>query len=336
MKAIRVDAPGGPEVLVPVEMPVPQPGPGEALVKLVAIGVNYIDTYHRSGLYPMAMPFVPGSEGAGTIARVGAGVAGLQEGDRVAYAMVPGAYAEYAVVPAAKLVVVPAAVSLLDAAAVMLQGMTAHYLSRSTYSLEPGDIALIHAGAGGTSLLLTQLAKALGATVITTVSSASKAALSVEAGADHVIRYDQCDFAQEARRHSGARGVDVVYDGVGKSTFEGSLAALASRGMLVLFGAASGPVPPFDLARLATLGSLFVTRPTLANYVADPAELQWRAREVFDAVVSGRLRIRREHTYPLARAGEAHAALQGRATTGKLLLTPPAGEHREVPPTVAQ
>jgi NADPH2:quinone reductase len=323
VKAIRVDAVGGPDALRCVDLPVPQPAPDQALVRLAAIGINFIDTYHRGGLYPLPLPFVPGSEAAGTIAALGAAVRDLQVGDRVAYAMVPGAYAEYAAVPAAKLVRIPEGVSFEDAAALMLQGMTAQYLTTSTFPLARGDTALVHAGAGGVGLLLTQRAKTIGATVITTVSSEEKAALSRDAGADHVIRYDARDVAADVRRITAGRGADVVYDGVGKTTFEGSLDALRPRGMLALFGASSGPVPPFDLARLAQKGSLFVTRPTLADYVATPAELRRRATDVFDAIASGALRLRVEHVYPLADAARAHADLEGRRTTGKLLLIPP-------------
>jgi NADPH2:quinone reductase len=306
-----------------VDVPMPKAGPGEALVKLAAIGVNYIDTYHRSGAYPMPVPYTPGSEGAGTVEAVGAGVTALRDGDRVAYAMQPGAYAEYAVVPAAKLVPVPDVVGFHDAAAIMLQGMTAHYLCASTFPLEGGNVALVHAGAGGVGLLLTQLAKARDAIVITTVSSAEKEALSRDAGADHVIRYDKQDFAAEVRRITAGLGADVVYDGVGKTTFEKSLDSLRPRGMLVLFGASSGPVPPFDLQVLNAKGSLFVTRPTLAHYVADRDELTWRSRQLFEALVHGRLKLRVEHTYALEHASRAHDDLAARKTTGKLLLIPP-------------
>jgi NADPH2:quinone reductase len=306
-----------------VDAPVPRPGPGEALVKLAAIGVNYIDLYHRSGAYPMPLPFTPGSEGAGTIEAVGDGVTELREGDRVAYATQPGAYAEFAVVPVAKLVPVPDVVDFHDAAALMLQGMTAHYLCTSTFQLEAGDVALVHAGAGGVGLLLTQLAKARDAIVITTVSTPEKEALSREAGADHVIRYTDTDFALEVRRITAGIGVDVVYDGVGKTTFHNDLDVLRPRGMLVLFGASSGPVPPFDLQTLAKKGSLFVTRPTIANYVSDPDELRWRSRELFDALIAGKLKLRVELTYPLEHAARAHADLAARKTTGKVLLIPP-------------
>jgi len=323
MKAIRVEAVGGPEALHYVDVPAPVPAAGHVLVKLAAIGINYIDTYHRSGLYPVPLPFVPGSEAAGTVEALGPGVEGFAVGDRVAYAMVRGAYAEYAVAPAASLVPLPDVVSFRDAAALMLQGMTAHYLCRSTLSLEGGNVALVHAGAGGVGLLLTQFAKSLGATVITTVSTAEKAELSREAGADHVVRYDSVDFAVEARRITGGRGVDVVYDGVGKTTFAKSLDSLRPRGMLALYGAASGPVPPFDLGQLAAKGSLFVTRPSLGDYVAEPDELRWRSQELFAALIRGTLKLRVEHVYPLEHAARAHADLEARKTTGKLLLIPP-------------
>lgn len=323
MKAIVVAQTGGPEVLSWTDVPLPEATPGAVLVRLAAIGVNFIDVYHRSGLYAMPLPFTPGSEGAGTVEALGAGVDTFAIGDRVAYAMVPGAYAEFAVVPAGKLVPVPRDVSFRDAAALMLQGMTAHYLCTSTFPLEGGSMALVHAGAGGVGLLLTQLAKAKGATVITTVSTAEKEALSREAGADHVIRYTETDFATEVKRISNGRGVDVVYDSVGRTTFDKSLDCLRPRGMLVLFGASSGPVPPFNLSVLAPKGSLFVTRPTLANYASDAEELRWRASDVFAAVTGGTLRLRIEHVYPLEDAARAHADLEARKTTGKLLLIPP-------------
>jgi NADPH2:quinone reductase len=323
MKAIVARTNGAPDVLEWTEVPTPKPQPGTALVRLAAVGVNFIDVYHRNGLYKMPLPFTPGSEGAGTVEALGEGVTTLRAGDRVAYAMVPGAYAEYAVVPASRLVAVPDGVSLRDAAALMLQGMTAHYLITSTFVLDGGSMALVHAGAGGVGLLLTQLAKAKGATVITTVSTAEKEALSRDAGADQVIRYTEVDFAAEVRRISNGRGVDVVYDSVGKTTFEKSLDCLRPRGLLALFGASSGPVPPFDLGTLATKGSLFVTRPTLANYASDPEELRWRAGDVFAAVLNGTLRLRVEHVYPLEEAARAHRDLEARKTTGKLLLIPP-------------
>jgi NADPH:quinone reductase len=323
MKVIRVDAPGGPEVMKWVDVPTPSPGPGQALVRHAAIGVNYIDVYHRTGTYSMPTPYVPGSEAAGEVEAVGPDVLTVAAGDRVAYAMVPGAYAEYAVAPVERLVKIPDPIGFRDAAAVMLQGMTAHYLCTSTFALEGGQVALIHAGAGGVGLLLTQLAKHAGATVITTVSTPEKEALSREAGADHVIRYTETDFAAEVKRITNGRGLDVVYDSVGRTTFEGSLSSLRPRGMLVLFGASSGPVPAFDPQKLSVNGSLFLTRPTLAHYASDPDELQWRARELFDALIRGTLKLRVEHLYPLEHAARAHADLEARRTTGKLLLIPP-------------
>jgi NADPH2:quinone reductase len=323
MKAIRVAAAGGPEVLLLEDVPQPATGRGEALVRLAAIGVNYIDVYQRNGTYPMTRPFTPGSEGAGTIVAIGDGATTLHEGDRVAYAMHPGSYAEYAVVPVAKLVQVPEAISLRDAAAAMLQGMTAHYLANSTFALAAGQFALIHAGAGGVGLLLTQLAKGKSAHVISTVSTAHKERLARAAGADDVVRYTETDFVAEARRITSGRGVDVVYDSVGRTTFQGSLRALRPRGLLALFGASSGPVPPFDPQLLNERGSLYVTRPTLAHYVADSAELQWRARSVFDDLIAGRLKLRTEHAYSLEDAAQAHADLEARRTTGKVLLIPP-------------
>lgn len=323
MKAIRVDSPGGPEAMRYVDVPMPEPRPGEVLVKLAAVGVNFIDTYHRSGAYALPLPFTPGSEGAGTVEAVGGDVTDFHEGERVAYAMQPGAYAEYAIVPAAKLVPIPEAVGLRDAAAIMLQGMTAHYLCTSTFQLEGGHYALIHAGAGGVGLLLTQLAKARDAIVITTVSTPDKEALSREAGADHVIRYEQEDFAAATRRMTAKQGVDVVYDGVGKTTFEKSLDSLRPRGMLVVFGAASGPVPPVDVQALMAKGSLFLTRPTLAHYIADADELRWRSRQLFEMLLRGTLKLRTKYVYPLEHAARAHADLESRKTTGKLLLIPP-------------
>ena len=323
MKAIAIERTGGPDVLTVHDLPVPEVKAGEALVKLEASGVNFIDTYQRSGLYKLPhFPFVLGSEGAGTVESIGDGVENVAVGDRVAYAMVPGAYAEYAAVPAARLVKIPDGVSSRDAAALMLQGMTAHYLVNSTFPLEKGQTALVHAGAGGVGLLLTQLAKAKGATVITTVSTAEKAELSKRAGADHTIDYTQLDFSAEVRRLTGDAGAHVVYDSVGKTTWEKSLDSLRPRGYFVLYGGSSGPVPPFDLQLLAQKGSLFTTRPTLANYAADANELEWRASELFAAVKDGSLSLRVEHTYPLAEAAQAHIDLEGRKTTGKLLLLP--------------
>ncbi len=323
MKAILIERPGGPEALKLADVAVPEPKAGEALVKLAAIGINYIDVYYRTGLYKAPkLPFTPGMEGAGTVEAVGEGVTVVKPGERVAWAMAIGSYGEYAVVPAEKLVHVPEAVSFKAAAALMLQGMTAHYLSNSTFPLKPGDVALVHAGAGGVGLLLTQLAKAKGATVITTVSTDEKAALSSGAGADHVIKYTEQDFAAETRRLTGGRGVDVVYDSVGVTTFEKSLDSLRPRGYMVLFGASSGPVPLFDLQVLNAKGSLFITRPSLGYYAADRAELTWRAGEVLDAAAHGALKLRLEHEYPLAEAARAHTDLEARKTTGKLLLLP--------------
>jgi NADPH2:quinone reductase len=323
MKAIRVSETGGPEALrLEHEVPRPEPKAGEALVAVRASGVNFIDVYYRKGAYAApGFPFTPGMEGAGTVVEVGAGVTGLAPGDRVAWAMSMGSYAEFAVVAAGKLVKLPEAVSFRDGAAIMLQGMTAHYLCTSTYPLQAGEVALVHAGAGGVGLLLTQLAKAKGATVISTVSSDEKADLSRAAGADHVIRYDREEFGPEVRRLTGGEGAHVVYDGVGKTTFEQSLDSLRPRGYLALYGASSGPPPPFDLGRLSQKGSLFVTRPTLANYAATPEEIAWRAGDLFAAIAAGSLKLRVEHEYPLAEAARAHADLEGRKTTGKLILT---------------
>jgi NADPH2:quinone reductase len=323
MQAIAIDRIGGPDVLKLHTLVVPEPGPGEVLVKLEATGINFIDVYFRTGTYPVKdFPYIPGSEGAGTVERCGPGVADFRPGDRVVSASVSGAYAEYALVPADRLVTVPAGVSLRDAAALMLQGMTAHYLCTDTFPLQAGHVAFVHAGAGGVGLLLTQLAKAKGATVITTVSTAEKAALSKRAGADFTIDYTQTDFVAATREFLGGRGVDVVYDSVGKTTWEQSMDLLRPRGYFVLFGASSGVVPPIDLRILNTKGSLFATRPTLANYVATPGELRWRAHELLHAVESGTLSLRVEHTYPLADAQRAHEDLEARKTTGKLLLLP--------------
>ncbi len=323
MKAIAISQNGGPEVLKISDVPVPQPKAGEALVKLAAIGVNFIDVYYRGGMYPAPhFPLTLGNEGSGTVEAVGEGVTRVKPGDRVAWAMHMGSYAEYATVPDARLVIVPPDVDLRDAAALMLQGMTAHYLCNSTYPLTSGEVAIVHAGAGGVGLLLTQLAKAKGATVITTVSTGEKEALSREAGADHVVRYTETDFSTEARKLTGGAGVHVVYDSVGKTTFDRSLDSLRPRGYLVLFGASSGAPPPFNLQLLAAKGSLFITRPSLAQYTLTPEETQWRAGEIFEAVRSGALKLRVEHTYPLADAARAHEDLEGRKTTGKLLLIP--------------
>lgn len=323
MKAIVLDRNGGPEVLVSREIPRPEPGAGEALVRLEAIGINYIDVYYRTGAYPAPkFPFVLGQEAAGVVESVGDGVTTLRVGDRVAYQGITGSYAEYAVVPAARLVSVPDDVTTRAAAAIMLQGMTAHYLVNSTFALKAGDVALVHAGAGGVGLLLTQLAKAKGARVIATVSTAEKAELSRRAGADLVVRYTSQDFVAEARAFTAGRGVDVAYDSVGKTTWQGSIDSLRPRGSFVLFGASSGPMPPLDFQVLNAKGSLFATRPSLIHYVATREELTERAASLFANVLAGELELRIEHTYPLADAARAHIDLQARATTGKILLLP--------------
>lgn len=323
MKAIRVHATGGPEVLQLVEIPTPAPPPGQVLIRVEAAGVNFVDLYQRSGAYRMATPFTPGQEAAGTVAALGAGVRGLAVGDRVAcYSGGLAAYAEYVVAPADQVVALPAAVTTAQAAAVLLQGMTAHYLTCTTYPLSPGDSCLVHAAAGGTGLLLCQLAKRRGARVIGTVSTAEKAALAREAGADEVIRYTEVDFAAEVKRLTGDRGVQVVYDSVGKTTFAAGLGCVAPRGMMVLFGQSSGPVEPLDPQVLNQRGSLFLTRPTLAHYVATRAELEQRTSDLFRWMRDGSLKVKIDREYPLARADQAHTALASRGTTGKVLLVP--------------
>ena len=322
MQAIQIAAFGGSDALALVDLTVPEPAAGQALVKVAHAGVNYIDTYHRTGLYPLDLPLVIGLEGAGIVQSVGAGVADIAPGDRVAWSSVSGSYAEYLLADAAKLVKVPAAVSLRDAAAVMLQGMTAHYLCKSTYPLKAGQWCLVHAGAGGVGLLLTQMCKLIGARVITTVSNSEKAALSVGAGADEVINYTEADFAAEVGRITDGRGVAVVFDGVGKSTAIGSLNCLERRGMLALFGNASGAPDPIEPLLLNSLGSLYLTRPSLFDYIATRAEFERRSAEVFDWIGAGKLRLRVEFEYPLADAKTAHDMLEGRKTTGKVLLKP--------------
>ena len=322
MRAIRVHGYGGPEVLTWEEQATPSPEAGQALVRLEAVGVNYIDIYHRTGLYKNPLPFTLGLEGAGVVEAVGPGVSEVRVGERVAYQGVQGSYATHALVPAARLVVLPAGLDARTGAAAMLQGMTAHYLVHATYPLKPGETALLHAAAGGVGLLLIQMAKRRGARVLGTVSTPEKARLAKEAGADEVIQYTTQDFETEVKRLTGGRGVQVVYDSVGKTTFEKSLNVLAPRGTLVLFGQASGPVPPVDLGILAGKGSLYVTRPTLGHYVATREELLRRAGDVLGWVQAGELTLRIEHTFPLARAAEAHRALEGRRTTGKVLLIP--------------
>jgi NADPH2:quinone reductase len=320
MKAIQVTQTGGPEVLTVAELPIPQPKPNEAVVKLSVSGVNFIDVYYREGRYLANLPFVPGQEGAGVVSAVGADVKAFKPGDRVAYTMVLGSYAEYAAVPADRLVRIPQGVDEEHAAAAMLQGMTAHYLVSDTYPLKKGETALVHAAAGGVGLLLVQMAHSLGARVIATVSTDEKAALARQAGADEVILYTQQDFEVETKRIMGGKGVDVVYDSVGKTTFEKGLNVLRPRGMMVLFGGSSGAVPPFDLIALSQKGSLYVTRPSLAHYLLTPEELQKRAGAVFGMIEAGKLKLRIEHRYPLREAQQAHRDLEGRKTTGKLLL----------------
>jgi NADPH:quinone reductase len=321
-KAIVVEKVGGPEVLALREQDPGAPGPGQVRIRVVAAGVNFIDTYLRTGLYPRPLPFVLGLEGAGVVEQLGAGVTELSVGARVAWSQVAGSYANYLLAPVSALVQLPEAVSTESAAAAMLQGMTAHYLTHGVRQTQPGDCALVHAAGGGTGQLLVQYLKRAGARVIGTCSSEAKAALARAAGADEVIRYDQLDFVAEARRLSDGRGVDVVYDGVGQSTFDGSLRALRPRGLLTLFGQASGPVPPFDLQKLNQHGSLFITRPSLAHYIATRAEFEARASDVLNAVAAGSLRVRIERSFALAEAADAHRMLEGRASSGKLLLLP--------------
>lgn len=322
MKAIRIHKFGDHEVLHYDEVPLPEPKAGEVRVKLAASGVNFIDIYHRTGLYPNTLPLVLGSEGSGIVDKVGDEVTELKVGDRVAYASLPASYAEYVVAPASRLVPVPESVSLEQAAAVMLQGMTAHYLATSTYPLQPGDTALVHAAAGGVGQLLTQIAKQRGARVIGTVSTREKADLARTNGADEVILYTQEDFDVAAKRLTAGRGVDVVYDAVGKTTFNQSLNSLRPRGYLVLYGASSGPVPPLDPQVLNAKGSLFLTRPTLVNYIASRAELLQRAEDLFSWMAAGKLQVRIDKAFPLAQTAEAHRYLEGRHTKGKIILIP--------------
>jgi NADPH2:quinone reductase len=322
MKAIQVKQPGGPEAMELVELPVPEPKASEAVVKLAASGVNFIDVYNREGRYKVPLPFVLGQEGAGTVTAVGANVNSVKPGDRVAWTSVLGSYAEYAVLPADRLVPTPAGVSDQQAAAAMLQGLTAQYLTHDTYPLKRGETALVHAAAGGVGLLLTQIAHDIGAHVIATISTNEKAKVAREAGADEIILYTHSDFETETKRLTGGKGVDVVYDSVGKATFEKGLNILRPRGMMVLFGGSSGAVPPFDPIVLTQKGSLFLTRPSLNNYIATREELTARSAAVFAMMAAGKLKLRIEHTYPLADARRAHRDLEGRKTTGKLLLIP--------------
>jgi NADPH:quinone reductase len=323
MKAIQVKQVGGPEAMEVVEMPVPQPKANQAVVKLAASGVNFVDVYFREGRYKAAeLPFVLGQEGAGVVTDVGAEAKSVKVGDRVAWTGVQGAYAEYAAVPTDRLVPIPQAVSDQQAAGAMLQGMTAHYVSHDTYPLKRGETALVHAAAGGVGLLLVQMAHNIGARVIATVSTEEKAKLARAAGADEVILYTHADFEAETKRLTDDKGVNVVYDSVGKTTFEKGLNVLRPRGMMVLFGGSSGAVPPFDPVLLSQKGSLYLTRPTLVNYIATREELVARSGAVFGMIATGKLKLRIEHTYPLAEVQRAHRDLEGRKTTGKLLLMP--------------
>lgn len=322
MKAIQIKQPGGPEAMEVVELPVPQPEANEAVVKLAASGVNFIDVYQREGRYKIPLPSVLGQEGAGVVTAVGADVKSVKAGDGVAWTGLLGSYAEYLVGPADRLVPIPAGVSDHQAAAAMLQGMTAHYLVHDTYPLKRGETAFVQAAAGGVGLLLVQMAHNIGARVIATVSTDEKAKLARAAGADEVILYTQSDFETETKRLTGGKGVDVVYDSVGKTTFDNSLSILRPRGMMALFGGSSGAVPPFDPILLTQKGSLFLTRPSLGNYIATREELVARSSAVFAMIGAGKLKLRIEHTYPLAEAQRAHRELEGRKTTGKLLLIP--------------
>ena len=322
MKAIRVHAPGGPDALRYEDVPRPTPGPGQVLVKIEAAGVNFIDVYQRTGLYKVPLPFTLGQEAAGSVTAVGPGVKEPKVGDRVAYTSILGAYAEYAVVPAERVVVLPDGVSTKQGAAAMLQGMTAHYLATSTYPLESGNACLVHAAAGGVGLLLCQVAKLRGARVLGTVSTREKAALARAAGAAEVILYTEQDFEAEVKRLTNGAGLQVIYDSVGKTTFEKGLSCLAPRGMMVLFGQSSGPVGPFDPQVLSQKGSLFLTRPTLAHYILTRPELVARAGEVLGWIKSGTLKLRIDREVPLAQVAEAHRLLEGRKTTGKVLLIP--------------
>ena len=322
MKTIHVTQPGGPEAMQVVDLPVPVPGPKQVLVRIAASGVNFIDVYFRTGLYKADLPVTLGSEAAGTVEAVGSDVTLVAPGDRVAYAMVRGSYAEYAVVPETQLVKLPEAVDFQSAAAAMLQGMTAHYLTHTTFALAAGQTCLVHAAAGGAGRLIAQMAKARGARVFGTVSSPEKAAIAAAAGVDHPINYSETAFDTEVRRLTAGDGVDVVYDSVGKTTFEQSMACLRPRGMLVLFGQSSGPVAPLDPQVLNARGSLFLTRPSLGHYLLTREELLWRAGDVLTAIERGTLNLRVDRTYPLANAADAHRDLESRRSTGKLLLIP--------------
>jgi len=322
MKAIQVKHTGGPEVMELVDLPVPVPKANEVVVKLAASGINFIDVYHREGRYKVPLPFTPGQEGAGTVTAVGADVTSVKVGDRVAWCHLLGAYAEYSVVAADRLVPIPAGVTDQQAAAAMLQGMTAQYLAYDTYPLKRGETALVHAAAGGVGLLLTQMAHNIGARVIATVSTDEKAKLAREAGADEIIFYTKSDFEADTKQLTGGKGVDVVYDSVGKTTFEKGLNILRPRGMMVLYGGSSGAAPAIDPIILTQKGSLYLTRPSLGNYVATREDLVARSSAVFGMITSGKLKLRIEYTYPLSEAQQAHRDLEGRKTTGKLLLLP--------------
>jgi len=322
MLAIQVLETGGPEVLTAVERPVPEPKPNEAIVQIKAAGVNFIDVYFREGRYSTLLPFINGQEAAGIVTAVGSDVTNVSVGDRVAYTGTLGSYAEYSAVPAARVVRIPDGVEFEAAAAAMLQGMTAHYLTHSTYKLQAGDTALVHAAAGGVGLLLVQMAKRISARVIATAGTTEKAELARQAGADECIVYTEADFESETQRLTHRKGVDVVYDGVGKATFDKDLNVLKPRGYLVLFGGASGAVPPFDLIKLSQKGSLYITRPTLGHYTATREELEWRSNDVLQWVKSGELSLRIHKKYSLREAAQAHRDLEGRKTTGKLLLIP--------------
>ena len=322
MLAIQVLETGGPEVLTAVERPIPEPKSNEAIVQIKAAGVNFIDVYFREGRYSALLPFINGQEGAGVVTAIGSDVTDIAVGDRVAYTGTLGSYAEYAAVPAARLIRIPDGLEFEDAGAAMLQGMTAHYLTHSTYKLQKGETALVHAAAGGVGLLLVQMAKKIGARVIATAGTADKAELARQAGADECIVYTEADFESETQRLTEGKGVEVIYDGVGKATFDKDLNVLKPRGYLVLFGGASGAVPPFDLIKLSQKGSLYITRPTLGHYTATREELEWRANDVLQWVRNGELKLRLHNKYPLREAVQAHRDLEGRKTTGKLLLIP--------------
>jgi NADPH2:quinone reductase len=322
MQAIQILTTGSADVLTLRDLPTPTPGPGEALIRIEASGVNFIDTYFREGRYPAKLPYTLGQEAAGTIVAVAPDVTTFKPGDRVAWCGIPGTYAQLAVAPANRLVSIPDGITSQQAAAALIQGITAHYLTHSTYAIQRGDEVLIHAGAGGTGLLFIQMAKSLGARVFTTVSTEEKADLARAAGADEIIFYTREDFAEKVKQLTSGRGLPVVYDSVGKTTFEQSLQCLRPRGLMVLFGGSSGAVPPFDLIRLSTMGSLYITRPTMKDYIATRADLESRTKDIFDGIVNGTLKLRIEHIYPLADAARAHRDLESRMTTGKLLLIP--------------